>query len=139
MKSWMSAIPVLCAFLALGALGCNSGPKTVEVSGTVSFEGGVPPGAGVKVIRFAPTSDTTAEIKKAASGTIAADGSFEMYTRVPGDGVYVGKYAVVFSVLNSPIEQKSLIDPKYTNAATTPYIIELDDDRHDLTFTIETK
>lgn len=139
MKSWMSAVSLLCAALALGALGCNSGPKTVEVSGTVNFEGGVPPGAGVKVIRFAPTSDTTAEIKKAASGTIADDGSFEMYTRIPRDGVYVGKYAVVFSVLNSPIEQKSLIDPKYTDASTTPYIIELNDDQHDLTFTIEKK
>ena len=125
--------------LALTTGGCNTGPKTVEARGTVTFSGGVPAGAGVKVIRFEPTPDSTAEVRKGARCSIAEDGSFEMFTRVPGDGVHVGKYAVVFSVLNSPIEQKSLIDPKYTSSATTPYIIELTDDRTDLAFTIETK
>jgi hypothetical protein len=125
--------------LALGSVGCNSGPKVVDAAGKVTFDGGVPTGAGVKVIRFEPTPDSTAEVRKGASCNVAEDGSFEMYTRVPGDGVYAGKYAVVFSVLNSPIEQKSLIDPKYTSSATTPYIIELTDDRSDLSFTIESK
>src|SRR5690606_40207076 len=113
--------------------------KIVKASGTVTFTGGVPAGAGVKVIRLEPTPDSPAEVRKGASSTIAEDGSFDMYTRMPGDGVYAGKYAVVFSVLNSPLEQKSLINPKYTSSATTPYIIELDDDRSDLSFSIEAR
>lgn len=129
----------LGAMFALGATGCNTGPKVVEASGTVTFEGGVPAGAGVKVIRFEPTPDSAAEVRKGASCNIADDGSFEMFTRVPGDGVYAGKYAVVFSVLNSPIEQKSLISSKYTSSATTPYVIELTDDRRDLSFSLESK
>lgn len=130
---------LVCGMIVAVVVGCDSGPKVVNASGKVTFAGGVPAGAGVKVIRFEPTPDTTAEIKKAASGSIAEDGSFDMYTRTPGDGVYAGKYAVVFSVLNSPIEQKSLIDSKYTSSATTPYTIELVDDRSDLSFTIEAK
>ncbi len=133
------ALFALCGMLAFVAGGCDSGPKVAKARGTVTFTGGVPAGAGVKVIRFEPTPDSTAEVRKGASCSIAEDGSFEMFTRVPGDGVHVGKYAVVFSVLNSPIEQKSLIDPKYTSSATTPYTIELTDDRTDLAFTIESK
>jgi hypothetical protein len=125
--------------LLLALPGCDSGPKVVNASGTVTFEGGPPAGAGVKVIRFEPAQDSTAEVRKGASCSIAEDGSFDMYTRIPGDGVYAGKYNVVFSVLNSPIEQKSLIDPKYTSSATTPYVIDLNDDRSDLSFTIEAK
>lgn len=135
----MMALFAFGGIVVLAVGGCDSGPKTVEARGTVTFTGGAPAGAGVQIIRFEPTHDSTAEVRKGASCSIADDGSFDMFTRVPGDGVYAGKYAVVFSVLNSPIEQKSLIDPRYTASATTPYVIELTDDRTDLAFTIETK
>lgn len=88
-------------------------------------------------MRFEPTKDSPAEIRKGASGQIGEDGSFEMSTRVPGDGVYLGKYAVTFAVWKGPRDPTSLIAEKYTNSATTPYEVVVDSDMNDLTFTIE--
>ena len=85
-----------------------------------------------------PTVDSPAEIRKAASGQISKeDGSFELYTRKPGDGVFLGKYAVVFAVWKGPMEPVSLIDDKYTNSSTTPYRVTIDQDVDDLVFEIE--
>jgi hypothetical protein len=99
-------------------------------------DGSVPKG-GVRVVRFEPADDTTAEIRRTASGQIGADGTFEMSTRVPGDGVVVGKYNVTFSVWKAPREPISLVARQYTIAATTPYQVTVDHDVTDLVFEIE--
>jgi hypothetical protein len=130
---WMgSALIVLCALCA----GCNDRP-TAQVSGKVLYKDGTVPQGGVRLIRFEPASDTTATIRKAATGYIADDGAFQMYTRKPGDGVILGKYAVTFTFWRGARDKVSLIDEKYTTAATTPYHITVDDDVDDLKFEIE--
>ena len=99
-------------------------------------DGSVPAG-GVRVVQFVPASDTTAKIRKGASGEIQGDGSFTAYTRKPGDGVFLGKYAVTFSVWKSPMDSTSLIAPKFSRASTTPYHVTVDDDVSDLKFELE--
>jgi len=89
-------------------------------------------------VNLEPTVDSPAEIRKAASGQISKeDGSFELYTRKPGDGVFLGEYAVVFAVWKGPMEPVSLIDEKYTNSTTTPYHVTVDQDMHELVFELE--
>ncbi len=124
--------------MLLVAFGCNSRP-TAQVSGTVKYKDGSPIVAAAKVIRFEPAADTTAEIRKAASGYIRDDGSFEMYTRKPGDGVIKGQYVVVFSVLKNPMGGESLIKPEYSAADLSPYTIDVDGNKHDLVYEIEPK
>jgi hypothetical protein len=128
---WL-ALVVFCA----AAAGCNNRP-TAQVRGKVLYKDGSVPQGGVRVIRFEPTPDTTAAIRKTASGQIMDDGSFDLFTRKPGDGVILGKYAVTFTVWRGPRDRVSLIDDKYTASATTPYTVTVDDDMDDLKFEIE--
>lgn len=95
------------------------------------------PKGGVCLVQFQPTADSPAEVRKAASGNIESDGSFRVFTRKPGDGIFLGKYAVIFSIWKGPMEPISYVDKKFTKAESTPYIVEIDGDRDDLLFEIE--
>lgn len=117
--------------------GCNRGRATAQVRGKVLYKDGSVPRGGVRVVRFEPAEETSAEIRKAATGHIGDDGSFELATRVPGDGVFLGNYNVTFTVWKAPREPISLVDAKYTQAATTPYQVTVDGDVDDLFFEIE--
>ena len=117
--------------------GCNRGPAMSQVSGKVLYKDGTVPQGGVAVVNFQPVEGSTAEVRKGASGAIESDGSFSMWTRAPGDGVYHGKYEVSFVVLKSPTDPTSLVVPKYSNARSSGYQVEVDDDIDDLQFEIE--
>jgi hypothetical protein len=74
-----------------------------------------------------------------AIAQIQADGSFELFTRRPGDGVLPGKYAVIISVIKAPRDPVLLIDEKYTVSATTPYHETIEDDIVDLLYIVRMK
>jgi hypothetical protein len=133
----ISSIRCLVATVLLLAMSGCGGRPAYQVTGRAQYKDGTPISGGVRVIRLEPTADTDAEIRKAASATIAPDGSFEMFTRRPGDGVIPGKYAVTFTVLDKPMGGKSLILPKYSDAVETPFDIVVDDDKDDLLFELE--
>jgi hypothetical protein len=126
---------VLAAGL-VGVIGCG-GRTTHQVSGKVQYTDGSPISGGARVIRLEPTSDTTAEIRKVASGVIEQDGSFELFTQRPGDGVIAGKYKVTFTVMDKPMGGKSLIPLKYTTEDQTPFELVVDDDKTGLTYELE--
>ena len=115
--------------------GC--GREAHQVSGRVQYNDGTPITGGLRIIRFEPTDDSTAKIRKAASGRIGEDGSFELHTRKPGDGVYAGKYAVTFTIRTDPFGGKSLIAPRFTRRDSTPFNIVVDEDREGLLFELE--
>jgi hypothetical protein len=126
---------VLCALL-VSQIGC-SGRSTYQASGRVQYKDGSPVTGGVRVIHFEPTQSSTATIRKAATGEIAPDGSFEMFTRKPGDGVIAGKYAVTFVVMDKPMGGKSLIPAKYGSEAETPFEIDVDGNKTGLLYELE--
>jgi len=109
----------------------------VTVSGHVFYKDGTVPKGGVCVVNFSPTQASTAEIRKGASGPIGHDGSFSLSTRAPNDGVYVGEYAVVFSVTPGPMDGRQLILPKYNSPMMTPYKENIQEPRNDLRYEIE--
>jgi hypothetical protein len=138
MDRQLRSLVILMLVCAAGIAGCGGRPGTAEVKGRVVFKDGTVPRGGVCVIRFQPAADSPAEVRKAASGEIEADGHFEAFTRKPGDGVFLGKYDVTFSVLADGTDSStSLIDPKYTKAASTPYHVTIEDDVTDLEFQLE--
>lgn len=120
-----------------GIVGCGKSLPVAQVGGKINLKDSSLKKAGIRMVRLEPTADTNATVRKGASGTIKEDGSFELYTRRPGDGVYLGKYAVTFAFYRGAMDQKSLIPAKYTNAATTPYQVVVDRDCDDLNFEIE--
>jgi hypothetical protein len=120
----------------LSQAGCSK-RSAYQVTGHVQHKDGTPITGGTRVVHFEPTASSTATIRKMAIGEIAPDGSFTMYTRKPGDGVIPGTYAVTFTVLDKPLGGKSLIPAKYSDAAATPYEINVDGDKTELKYEIE--
>jgi hypothetical protein len=117
--------------------GCGNGKRVAQVRGKVVFKNGSMPKAGIRMVRLEPALDTSATIRKGASGSINEDGTFDIYTLRPGDGVYLGQYAVTFTFLKSFTEQKQMIANKYTKAATTPYHLNLERNTDDLEYELE--
>jgi hypothetical protein len=133
-----------CSFIRRGALalalllqiGCG-GRESYDVTGRVQYKDGSPITGGVRVIRLEPTQDSGAVIRKAASSPIAEDGSFEMFTRRPGDGVIPGKYVVTFTVLDKAMGGTSLIPDELTRGDTSPFELVVDEDKQELLFELE--
>jgi hypothetical protein len=130
-QTWPLTFVIGCVTL------CGCGSDTAKVSGKVFYKDGTVPKGEVCALRFEPTQESTAKVRKAASGAIGPDGSFELNTRQAGDGVHKGEYAVTFVVRKSAMEGGSLVAEKYTNAATTPYKVTVDRNLSALKFEIE--
>lgn len=108
-----------------------------QVSGKVLYKDGSVPKAPITLVRFEPTPNSTAEIRKAATGEIGPDGSFTLNTRKPGDGVYAGEYHVAFTLCKSATDTKPMIPNKYAYANQSPYTITVDGDKTGLSYEIE--
>ena len=83
-----------------------------QVRGKVTNKDGSVPKAGIALVSFVPTKDSTAEVKRSATGPIAPDGTFSMSTRLSGDGVNAGDYNVVFNIAKSPVDPTPLVLPQ---------------------------
>jgi hypothetical protein len=109
-----------------------------QVRGKVIFPDGKMPQAGIRMVRFESAADSNAALRKGATGPIQDDGSFQLYTRRPGDGVHLGKYDVTFLFCRSVTDQRPMIPALYTKSATTPFRgVVVDDDEEDLEFKID--
>lgn len=128
----------LCSSLCLLVLlvGCGS-KETLQLSGKVTLADGTAPKAPVKFIRLEPTESSTATVRKAAACELAEDGTFTLFTRKPGDGVYRGQYKVTFSICTDTTCTKSLVDLKYKYPAETPFELDVTADRSDLEFKLD--
>jgi hypothetical protein len=108
-----------------------------RVRGHVFYPDGSVPRGGVAVVRFQPTGVSTAGIRKGASGAIEADGSFELWTRRTGDGVFEGEYTVTFAIQKGVMDTTPYVAEKYRDPTTTPYKITVDRNLDDLKFEID--
>jgi hypothetical protein len=117
--------------------GCGKSHPMARVRGKVEFPDGKIPAAGVRMIRFECAADSDATLRKGATGSINDDGSFELYTRRPGDGVHLGKYDVTFAFCRSVTDQRPMIPAVYTKSATTPFHVVIEEDVENLTYKIE--
>jgi hypothetical protein len=104
--------------LLFAVAGCESGIKLYPVRGTVTLEDGTPLAKGMVIFE-----SKDAESRLTARGEVASDGSYQLSTHKPGDGVPPGKYRVHINPLNlSEVsdEEKNLpYDRKYTNVETS--------------------
>jgi hypothetical protein len=82
---------VVC--ISLVATGCGgSNPKTIKVTGKVSYKG-KPVTQGS--ITFQPAHPTEGGLSRPARGDIGSDGTYELSTFETGDGVMPGDYIVL--------------------------------------------
>jgi hypothetical protein len=117
--------------------GCGS-RQMFHVRGKVSYKDGSVPKGTLAVVAFTPSTTSSSEVRKGASGAIEPDGSFEMVTRMTGDGVNRGEYAVTFRIIQATVNSMvSLVDPKYTRPTSPMFTVKVDRDISDLSFEIE--
>ncbi|MBC8868249.1 MAG: carboxypeptidase regulatory-like domain-containing protein [Planctomycetes bacterium] len=110
----------VCAWAILtAAFGCGSkNPATVEVTGTVTFNGAAVEGAQVTFF---------GEQGRPAAGVADDQGRFRLMTFAPGDGALAGEYEVVITKTEAPSEDpnrpyapvRSLLPERYSNRASS--------------------
>jgi len=121
--------PVACVCLTalLALTGCGeSGPRTIEVRGTVTYQG-TPLEGGT--ISFFPTRSHEGLPRRPALGQIESDGTYQLTTFANGDGVLPGEYTVAVTSLigappltaweESPPKRESRIPRKYNTFDTS--------------------
>ena len=96
----------------LGAAGC--GPGMYPAKGKVTYPDGKPLTEGTVVFE-----SKSADRPVSARGEIQADGSYQLSTRKPGDGVPAGKYRALVAPKRDPNAvdrpaKASPIDPRFT-------------------------
>lgn len=140
-------MPTACRFAvfcsALGLLaGCGpSGPKTIPVSGKVTFDGGKVPGPG---FIYFTTSGGGESVSRPGTAEFGADGSYRAKTFVDGDGLLPGKYALrVDCWKQAPnMEGKptaSFIPAKYQDASKSNLELTVGADERSVTFDFDLK
>ena len=101
--------------LALGLSGCGGG--LYPVKGTVTLDDGTPLTKGLVVVERVDGGAV------GARGEVRPDGTYELSTGKPGDGVAPGRYKVLVNPLDLsdvPDEQKNLpFDVRYTKFETS--------------------
>lgn len=97
-KSPHSSITVLtlAGIVSAALAGCNHDPlQKVQVTGTVTFDGGACPESGR--VTFSPLEVAEGLPNRPASGSFGKDGKYRVYSFRPGDGVVPGRYSVSVS------------------------------------------
>ena len=114
-----------CSLAAVAGCGSSYYP----VRGKVTLEDGAALAQGMVVFE-------NAEGTQMARGMVRPDGSYELSTRKPGDGVKPGRYRALVSALDLtdvPDEQKRLpFDIKYTRFQTSGLEVEVKAGKNDV-------
>jgi hypothetical protein len=108
---------------ARGQLVYDDGSPAKELDGfQIVFEGTAPDGR-----------------KYSSTGTVNAEGKFEMFTDKPGDGAPAGKCNVLIEpkMLDSEREAPYPIDRKYRNFDTSGLTADVGPDKPEFKFTVE--
>ena len=121
----------LCSILPALALlsGCGGrGVEQIQVTGTVTFDGGAMPGPGT--IYFTPVTAPEGTPLRPGTARFEADGSYIAGSFEDGDGLFPGTYKVAFHCWEvSPnmedVQAVSFIPDKYTNAASSGFSVDV--------------
>jgi hypothetical protein len=125
--------------LLLVLCGCDSGPKTIPVSGKVTFNGGKPPGPGS--IYFNTDSQAGGSTRP-GTAEFDADGNYTTKTFTPGDGLLPGKYVLRVDCWKMPPNMDgkpvvSFIPDKYQDAAKSGLTLTVEPNAKPITFNID--
>jgi hypothetical protein len=118
---------IVSAVLLLASCGSNL-PKTIRVSGQVTFDGQPPPAAGS--VLFLPIEAAEGFPSRPASGAFGTDGSFKAKTFEPGDGLMPGKYLLAIECWDTPPSMqgnpgKSHVPKKYQSPQTSEFKLDI--------------
>jgi len=118
---------LLPAAMAIVSCGPNL-PKTIRVSGQVTFDGQPPPASGS--VLFLPIEAGEGFPSRPASGAFGTDGGFKVKTFEPGDGLMPGKYLLAIECWDTPPSMqgnpgKSHVPKKYQSPQTSGFKLDI--------------
>ena len=131
MARWLLIIAI--AMMA----GCGGGDEALQVTGVVKGADGSPIPCEGGTVLFQPATTGENASGKHATGGVKSDGTFEMMTRTPGDGMQPGQYKVVLQLWKNYNKQELAVPKKYGNASTTPLEATVDGDHTHFEFKVE--
>lgn len=122
---------LLMLFVIGGAMvtGCGSGlPRTIKVTGKVTFDGQPPPGPGT--VYFLPKEPAEGFPVRPATADFDRSGSFQTTTFNSGDGLMPAKYIMHVECWETPPNMegkpvKSFVPRKYQSAETSGFQLDL--------------
>jgi len=122
---------VVCTLTLMLAMttGCGSDmPKTVKVSGKVTFDGKAPPGPGV--VYFLPKEAAKDFPLRPATGDFAANGEYKATTFEPNDGLMPGNYRAYIECWETAPNMdgkpvKSFVPKKFQSADSSGFELEV--------------
>lgn len=108
------------------AIGCGKVPEgNASVTGKIRLRTGEPLTGVEGIVRFDPEELYAGGDRGASIGWLNADGSFEMMTHQPGDGVPVGDYRAVLVVRSVRDTPANLVHLDYQQFETTPWRVHV--------------
>jgi hypothetical protein len=123
----------LAAILLGACWGCGSGsavpPSLIPVKGKVTYKG-QPVTKGI--VRFEPDSG----FGRMATGELESDGTFELTTLKPGDGVVAGEHRVTVSDFDKSLSKDRALR-KYGNGSNSGLKAEVTPEKNDFTFDLK--
>lgn len=116
------SIGLIVVISILSLNGCSRIPEgSARAAGQIKFKDGRNLTGVVGVVRFDPESLYSGGSRGASVGSLRSDGSFQMMTRTPGDGVPIGDYRVVLVVQNADGSSADQVHFDYKHFETTPW------------------
>jgi hypothetical protein len=126
----------LVALTCLLTLGCSNNLQPVR--GKVVYKDDSPVTAGIVVCELIVEGEAK---RVSANGAIQPDGTFQLGTLRPDDGVPLGRYRV--AVMSPPLSddqvgkgEKPLVDAKFADHAKSGLEIEVKAGKNDVTLTV---
>ncbi len=134
----------LLATAWVAGCGSSSAPKTIKAQGKVTFDG---KSLGVGRVIFQPVKPAEGCPSRPAIGSLQADGSFELSSFQPGDGLVPGEYQIAVNTQTSGPTPENPNAPevwaaprRYGNPATSGLSATVPADaRHTLEFNFNLK
>jgi hypothetical protein len=120
---------MMVAIAALSLAGCGGSlPKTIKVSGRVTFDGQNPPAPGK--VYFLPIEPAEGFPSRPAKGDYDKDGYFRATTFEPGDGLMPAKYLISIESWEAPPNMsgnpgKSFVPKKYQSPQTSEFKLDI--------------
>ncbi len=117
------------ALTLLVLAGCSGNlPKTIKVSGRVTFDGQSPPAPGK--VYFLPIEPAEGFPSRPAKGDYDKDGYFRATTFEPGDGLMPAKYLISIESWDTPPNMsgnpgKSFVPKKYQSPQTSEFKLDI--------------